>query len=62
LTCLDSVCCSLTNARVLKFKVKRSRSSGRGRLFKVKRSIAKVKVVKSRSKGQSHVSGIGYEY
>jgi hypothetical protein len=46
--------------RVSKFKVKRSRSSGQGRMFMVKRSLVKVKVIRSRSEGQSHVSGAGF--
>jgi hypothetical protein len=38
-----------------------SRSIGQGRVVKVERSFVKVKVIRSRSKSQSHVSGVGFE-
>jgi len=54
-TCLDSVSGSLTRVKVQgqKVEVEWSRSNGH---------LSKVKVVRSRSKGQRHVSGVGYEH
>jgi len=54
-TCLDSVSSSLTRVKVQGQKVMVARPMSEGHL-------SKVKVVKSRSKGQSHVSGVGYEH
>ena len=54
-TCLDSVSGSLTRVKVQGQKVEVARPMSNGQL-------SEVKVVGSRSKGQSHVSGVGYEH